>query len=92
MIKDAQINKILFDLRETHSLTEKQIEDIVESSYSFIRKTIIEIPYHESDVEDFDKIKKAFNMPGLCKFYPSKTVYKKIKNEGREKTINDSNV
>lgn len=78
MIKDKHIKAILEELAQRYNLTVKEVEEIVESPYKFMRETISNIDFKNMTEEEFNNTKKSFNIPSMFKFYPSKNAFKKI--------------
>jgi len=46
--------------------------------YEFIKNTVESTEFADMDLEQFEKAKKNFNIPGLCKLFTSTKRFKKI--------------
>ena len=81
MNRDKIISKILEDIAKKYNLPLHMVEDIYESQWDFIYKTMLELELDKVSEEEFNKLKTNFNVPALGKFY---TNYKRIENVRRK--------
>lgn len=83
---DTQQRKIIKELSLKHNLTEKQIMEIVELPFKFIREEIKAIDFKGDETEEeFNKKVKNFNIPAIGKLYGSYYNFKYVNNARRSK-------
>ena len=83
---DTQQKKIVKELSLKHNLTEKQICEIVELPFKFIREEIKQIEYSGDETkEEFEAKSKNFNIPAIGKLFASYFNFKHINNVRRNK-------
>jgi hypothetical protein len=69
---DPRTDKLVMEIARKHNLSPYQVEEIKNSMFLFINKTISNIDFSNvKSREDFDKIKHSFNIPRIGKLYPS---------------------
>lgn len=78
MIKDKLIEDNLELTATTCEVTTTKVEEVIDSVYGFIRHTIKSIPMKDLSLEEFNKTKKNFNIPGLGKLYTTEKKFKRI--------------
>lgn len=79
-IKNDHYKKLVEEIAEKHGVELSQAREVRDSMFSFIRKEIGKIDYTGVDTEEeFDKIKKNFNIPKLGKLYANYYNLKSIK-------------
>lgn len=78
---DSQHKKIISNLSNKHDLTEKEILEIIESPFIFIRKEVKNIKLEGDETkEEFQKKIKNFNIPAIGKLYANYYNFKSINN------------
>ena len=80
MIKDKYNKPVLEALSEELGISIDELEKVHDSAFKFARETIKAIPFKDMTLEEFHNTKKTFNIPGLCKLYPSEALFKRINN------------
>ena len=78
MIKDIPIQNNITNTANFCKVEESDVEDVVDSMYEFVKNTVESIEFADMDLEQFEKSKKNFNIPGLCKLFVSTKRFKKI--------------
>ena len=74
-----------------HGYSDEVIKNIIESQYDFIKKTMIKLPFRETNTEEeFNKLKTNFMLRKLGKIYSNYKIleYIKIQVEAANKTNN----
>jgi hypothetical protein len=67
------------ELAEKYGLTIEEVESMVSSPYSFIREKSKEIEFKDGMTrEEFDSMKKNFNIPSIGKLHASHFMYNQI--------------
>jgi phage/plasmid-associated DNA primase len=67
------------ELSDKYGIDEEEIEKIIESQYRFIKNTIEKIDFkNDLSEEEFNKIKKNFNIPCIGKIYTNYYQYCKV--------------
>lgn len=67
------------EIAEKYGLTLEEVKKIIASPYSFIQKKSKETKFKDDmSREEFDKMKKNFNIPAIGKLYASHFLYKEI--------------
>jgi len=83
---DSQQTKIIKELSERYNLTKKEILEIVESPFKFIRKEIKELEFQGDETqEEFETKIKNFNIPSLGKLYGNYYNFKRIQDANNKK-------
>lgn len=77
MLKDKILKSVIKEVAEESGLTPKQVEDIYDSQWNFISKTVSDLDFEDVDEEEFNELKTNFNVPEIGKFY---TYYNKVNN------------
>jgi hypothetical protein len=76
---DTQQRKIVNDLMIKYNLSEKEVIEIIESPFIFIRQTIKELDVEDIKTEEeFNNKIKNFNIPSIGKLHGSYYNYKNI--------------
>lgn len=78
MIKDSLITKTIQVTADECDSTAKDVEEIVDSMYEFIRSKVQEPNFPEMSIEELQKTKKNFNIPALGKLYVSEGKFKHL--------------
>ena len=74
------------ELSEKYGIDLAIIKKIISSPYGFIQKKTKELNFIDNLTrEEFDKMKKNFNIPGLCKLYASYYLYNEIQKKKKKK-------
>tara|TARA_R110000796_G_scaffold181330_1_gene297849 strand:- start:16412 stop:16672 length:261 start_codon:yes stop_codon:yes gene_type:complete len=73
------------ELSEKYGLDIEVIKKIISSPYDFIQKKTKELNFKDGLTrEEFDKMKKNFNIPGLGKLYASYYLYEQIQKKRKK--------
>lgn len=78
MIKDKLIQDNLENTATICEVEVKEAEKVIDTMYEFIRHSIVDIPMKDLSLEEFNKTKKNFNIPGLGKLYTTEGKFKRI--------------
>lgn len=74
------------ELAKKYGISIDEIKKILVSPYDFIRKKTSEIEFPDGLTrEEFDKIKKNFNIPSLAKMHASYYLYNEIQKKKNKK-------
>lgn len=74
------------ELSEKYDIDLAIIKKIISSPYDFIQKKTKELNFIDDLTrEEFDKMKKNFNIPGLGKLYASYYLYNEIQKKKKKK-------
>ena len=65
-------------ISEEYEVSVKDIEDIEDALWGFIRNTVTSCDFKNMDMETFKGTKKNFNIPKLGKFYANEPSFKRI--------------
>tara|TARA_R110002073_G_scaffold307998_2_gene477884 strand:+ start:248 stop:511 length:264 start_codon:yes stop_codon:yes gene_type:complete len=75
------------ELAEKHGLTFEEVEAIVSAPYNFIREESKKIEFTDGlSREEFDSMKKNFNIPSIGKLYASHFMYDQIQKKKNKKS------
>ena len=74
------------ELAKKYKMDPEIVKKIVQSPYDFIHEKTKEITFEDGiSREEFDSIKKSFNLPGIGKLYASFFSYEEICKKRRKK-------
>lgn len=74
------------ELAEKYKIDPEIVRKIVQAPYDFIQKKTKEITFEDGlNREEFDSMKKNFNLPGIGKLYASFFSYEEICKKRRKK-------
>ena len=78
MVKDRRISQLIDYISEECGVLIKDVEEVEDWLYEFIRMNITCHDFSNMNLEEFRNAKKNFNIPKLGKFYASESIFKKI--------------
>lgn len=78
MIKDKQIEILINNVATKNNVDIKDVEEVVDSCYGFIKNTINNLEIKNMTFEEFMNTKKNFNLPKLFKLHASEKKFKHI--------------
>lgn len=78
MIKDSPISKNIQLTSKQCNVSEKDVEEVIDDMYEFIRSKAQEPEFSFMNLEEFQKTKKNFNIPALGKLYVSEGKFKHL--------------
>ena len=76
MDKDSRIIGIIKTISNENSISEKEVENIIDSMYEFIYKKITSNEFSTMTLDEFKDTKKNFMIPELMKFYADEVIFK----------------
>lgn len=78
-IKTSHYDDLIKSIAEKHGVEVSDVKDVKDSLFRFIRKKIGELDFtNVKSEEEFNKVKKNFNIPRIGKLYASYRNLKKI--------------
>jgi len=76
MDKDSRIIGIIKTISNENSISEKEVEKIIDLMYEFIYKKVTSNEFASMTLDEFKNVKKNFMIPELMKFYADEIIFK----------------
>ena len=76
MDKDNRIIGIIKTISNENSISEKEVENMIDSMYEFIYKKATSNEFSTMTLNEFKDAKKNFMIPELMKFYADEVIFK----------------
>lgn len=76
MDKDSRIIGIIKTISNENSISEKEVEKMIDSMYEFIYKKVTSNEFATMTLDEFKNAKKNFMIPELMKFYADEVIFK----------------
>jgi hypothetical protein len=76
MDKDSRIIGIIKTISSENSISEKEVEKIIDLMYEFIYKKATSNDFTSMTLDEFKNTKKNFMIPELMKFYADEVIFK----------------